>query len=475
MKILKANSKGINLKKGVLVLFFLAVFSFFVTINILYFKGPTIKLFGHDKEIVNIHGNYNEKGFSAKYIYFNLNNQVKVDGNVDTSNPGEYQISYSLKYKNKKYQKVRKVEVKDLIAPLITLNQNSVACPNKEFVETGYEVTDNYDKDLQDKVKVTKTKKAWFYEVEDSSGNVYSTKRTIIYEDKESPVITLNNNPINVYINSNYTEPGYVVSDNCTDNLESKVSVSGSVDTSKEGTYTLVYSVTDESGNSTQATRTVNVVSRSAFVSKAVYLTFDDGPSANITPQILDVLKEENVKATFFVNDHGRGLDYLIKRAYLEGHTIASHTMSHNFYTVYTSEDAFFNEIDGMHNIIYNITGKRNKIFRFPGGSSNTVSKYNAGIMTKLVNLADNQGYLFYDWTIDSNDAGGARTKEAIYYNVTKYMGYNSLNIVLMHDSSDKYATLGALRDIIKYGKDNGFVFLPITETTPQARHHVNN
>lgn len=465
----------VNLKQIGLGLYFLMVFSFFITVNILYFKGPSINLLGHKKEIVNINGNYNEKGFSAKYIYFNLNNQVKVNGHVDTSNTGKYQIIYSLKYKNKKYQRIRTVEVKDQIAPIITLNENSVACPNKEFIETGYEVTDNYDNNLKDKVRVTKTKDTWFYEVEDSSGNVYTTERKIIYEDKEAPTITLNGDSINIYLNSNYTDSGYSVSDNCTDNLESKVKISGSVDTSKIGTYTLVYKVTDESGNSAEVKRIVNVVDRPKFISKAVYLTFDDGPSSNITPQILDILKEENVKATFFVNDHGRGLDYLIKRASLEGHTIASHTMSHNFYSVYTSETTFFNEIDGMHNIIYNITGKRNKIFRFPGGSSNTVSRYNPGIMTRLVNLADSQGYLFYDWTIDSNDAGGAKTKETVYNNVTRYMGYNSLNIVLMHDSSDKYATLAALRDIIRYGKDNGFVFLPITETTPQSRHYVNN
>ena len=257
--------------------------------------------------------------------------------------------------------------------------------------------------------------------------------------------------------------------------MKNKVKITGTVDTKKLGKYIITYEVTDESGNKTKETRTVNVVNRPIFVSKAIYLTFDDGPSANITPKILDILKEEGAHATFFINDHGRNLDYIIKRAVDEGHTVASHTLSHNFYSVYASENAFFKEIDGVHNIIYNASGKRNKIFRFPGGSSNTISRFNPKIMTRLVKMADSNGYLFYDWTIDSNDAGGSNTKESIYNNVTKYMGYQSLNIVLMHDSANKYATLNALRDIIRYGKQNGFTFLPITETTPQSRHHINN
>lgn len=469
----KANIFKEKIKYSLIFSLLIIIFSVYLLLIFLYIRGPIIYLSNLDKDTININSEYKEFGYKARYIYHDLTRNVLVQNNIDLNKFGNYSIIYKLKYKNKEYKKVRKIKVSDIESPVIILNDNNIACPNQEFIETGYEVIDNYDDDLLDKVEVLKTHDEWIYKVKDKSGNESKAIRKIIYEDTKSPVITLINPDINVYINSNYTEPGYKVSDNCDKNLS--VKVSGSVDTSKLGKYIITYEVTDESLNKTQVSRTVNVVNRPIFVNKAVYLTFDDGPSSDITPKILDILKEEGVKATFFVNDHGRGLDYLIKRAHDEGHTVASHTLSHNFYSVYSSENAFFKEIDAVHNIIYNITGKKNKIFRFPGGSSNTISRFNPGIMTRLVKRADNNGYLFYDWTIDSNDAGGSNTKEAIYNSVTKYMGYKSLNIVLMHDSAYKYATLNALRDIIRYGKSNGFTFLPITESTPQARHHINN
>lgn len=469
------NKKREKLKKMLLLLFLIIIGGLYIFLNILYFRGPVINLEGKLEETININSIYKESGYKAKYICYDVTNQVQINNNINFEKIGDYEVVYQIKYKNKNYKKVRKIHVADIEAPIITLNENSYACPNKEFNETGFIVSDNYDQDLKNKVEVEKNKDKWIYKVKDKSGNETMVERKIIYEDKDAPIITLNSPIYNIYVNSTYVEPGFTVKDNCSESLKNKVKITGQVDTSKLGKYFITYEVMDESSNKTEVKRTVNVIKRPGFVNEVIYLTFDDGPSANITPQILDILKEENVKATFFVNDHGRHLDYLIKRAVNEGHTVASHTASHNFYYVYSSEETFFNEIDAVHNIIYNLTGKKNKIIRFPGGSSNTISRFNPGIMTKLVKAADARGYIFYDWTIDSNDAGGSNTKKAIYNNVVKYMGYRYLNIVLMHDSADKYATLAALRDIIKYGKNNGFSFLPITETTPQARHHVNN
>lgn len=458
-----------------LVLFSFLIGSTYILINFLYFRGPIINLKGLNEETININSKYKEAGYDSHYLFYDMTDEVNTINGVKTDKIGDYKIVYKLKYKNKNYTQIRNIHVRDTEPPTIILNDNSYACPNGEFVETGYEIKDNYDKELKDKIKIKKEKDKWIYSIKDNSGNKTTVERKITYKDVEKPKIELTNPTYSIYINSIYSDPGYKITDNCSQDLNNKVKISGEVNTSQLGKYTISYEVTDESGNNTKVERTVNVVNQPVFINKTVYLTFDDGPSSNITPQILDILREEGAKATFFINDKGRGLDYIIKRASDEGHTVASHTATHNFYSVYSSETAFFNEIESVHNLIYNVTGKSNRIFRFPGGSSNLISRYNPGIMTRLVNEANNRGYLYYDWTIDSNDAGGANTKEQVYYNVVNYMGYRSLNIVLMHDAGNKYATLGALRDIIRYGKSNGFTFLPITDTTPQAKHHVNN
>jgi len=133
-----------------------------------------------------------------------------------------------------------------------------------------------------------------------------------------------------------------------------------------------------------------------------------------------------------------------------------------------------FNQI---FSVLYEkITGIESKIMRFPGGSSNTVSKsYSKGIMTYLSNEVLNRGYHYFDWNVSSLDAGGAKTKEQVYKNVVNNLKFNRANIVLMHDFENNYKTLNALSDIIDYGLANGYEFLSIDMTTPLVRHGVNN
>ena len=191
---------------------------------------------------------------------------------------------------------------------------------------------------------------------------------------------------------------------------------------------------------------------------------------------MLDILKEENVKATFFVTNKSNTLNYLIKREYDEGHTVGLHTASHDYKKIYSSSESYFNDLNIIENKVKNITGKDSKIIRFPGGSSNTISKkYQKGIMTYLTNEVINRGYIYFDWNISSGDAGGAKNSNDVYYNVTSKLSKDKTNIVLMHDFENNYKTLNAIRDIIKYGKDNGYTFDVITKDTPQIVHHVNN
>lgn len=452
-------------------------------LGFIYIKGPIIVLNGEENISINLNEEYKEIGYKVSYLFKNLNNKVKVSNNIDNTKLGEYEVTYKLKYKNKEYTKIRKVTIVDTEAPVITLENSdaSYACPNQEYVEQGYSVTDNYDEDLTDKVEIIKNSDNWIYKVKDSSGNETNITRNIIYQDIENPTITLSGNAsITIYKGNNYNEPGFSASDNCNGDITDKVKVTNNINNNTVGTYDVVYTVKDEQGNEASVTRKVNVINKvvsnynPVYSSTTIYLTFDDGPSSNITPKILDILKEEGVKATFFVTDQGRGLDYIIKRAYDEGHTVAIHTSTHNYKQIYASEEAFFNDLTNMGNIIKNVTGYDPKITRFPGGSSNTVSRFNPGIMTRLTREVTNRGYLYYDWSIDSEDAAGANQSK-IYSNVTRGMGHYKTNIVLMHDSGAKFGTLNALRDIIRYGKEHGFTFDRITENTPQVKHGVNN
>lgn len=205
--------------------------------------------------------------------------------------------------------------------------------------------------------------------------------------------------------------------------------------------------------------------------SKVIYLTFDDGPSRN-TSYILDVLKSENVKATFFIT--GKGSDYIIKREYEEGHSIGLHTYSHNYKAIYSKVDAYFQDIEAVNQRLCDITTTRSKIVRFAGGSSNTISRrYKKGIMSELTKEVIARGYKYYDWNIDSGDASGVYNCNRIYNNVVKNLKSNRVNMVLMHDS--KKCTLKVLKKVIDYGKSNGYKFKKITYETEMITQKVNN
>lgn len=115
------------------------------------------------------------------------------------------------------------------------------------------------------------------------------------------------------------------------------------------------------------------------------------------------------------------------------------------------------------------------KIIRFPGGSSNTVSKFNKGIMSYLTRDVVSNGYHYFDWNVDSGDAWNARNSYEVYNNVIYNLSMNRSNVVLMHDFSGNYKTLNALDDIIRTARNNGYVFDKITYNTPMIVHSVNN
>lgn len=193
---------------------------------------------------------------------------------------------------------------------------------------------------------------------------------------------------------------------------------------------------------------------------KRVFLTFDDGPSKTVTPLILDLLKKENIKATFFLL--GSRVEYnpdLVKRAYDEGHYIANHGYSHQYSSIYSSIDSILDEYNKTEQCIQKALGDSNyhsNLFRYPGGSNG--GKYNKLKQEAKEVLKQNQ-IAYLDWNALSNDAAGAKTKEELINNIKSTVGGKSSVVILMHDASDKILTYETLPDVISFLREQGYKF----------------
>lgn len=472
------NDLNINKKKNnILTIIISSILLLLIILS--YLSIPKIKLIG-DKEInLSYKDEYKEDGYIIKNIGKDYNKEVNINNNIEEHKVGEYQVEYSIKYLFFNIKKIRKVNIIDKDKPIIRVDNNPIKiCPLDNLEEIEYYSYDEYDGDITSSVIVMEDKDYVTFKVKDSSLNEDILKVKLIRIDEDKPVINLKGDSvIYLYGNTKYQEPGYSAEDNCDGDITDKVVVSGEV-LDDIGEYTINYTVVDSSNNKSVITRKVirknnSIPSNNGYIHNGeIYLTFDDGPSEDTTGYILDVLKEEGVKATFFVTCNGP--DYLIKRMYDEGHTVALHTASHNYSYVYSSVDNYFNDLEKVRNRVKNITGYDSKIIRFPGGSSNTISRsYQYGIMSQLTNMVIEKGYRYYDWNVDADDAGHAYSSSQVYNNVVNHLSYNRANMVLMHDI--KYQTKDAIRDIIRYGKNDGYTFKKIENDTYMIRHGVNN
>ncbi|MCB2290017.1 polysaccharide deacetylase [Clostridium sp. CS001] len=194
---------------------------------------------------------------------------------------------------------------------------------------------------------------------------------------------------------------------------------------------------------------------------KIAYLTFDDGPSSN-TLAILKILKQYDIKATFFVNGHPDFAD-LYKQISDDGHVLANHTYSHDYKSVYSSVDNFKKDVKKLDTYLTEITGKEpNYILRYPGGSNNHISRSYGGmeIMNSVIKDMNKEGYKYFDWNVDSTDASVFRqTKENIVHAVLTESSSVKHAVILMHDLNPKTTTVQALPEIIEGLKSQGFIF----------------
>lgn len=202
---------------------------------------------------------------------------------------------------------------------------------------------------------------------------------------------------------------------------------------------------------------------------KKVYLTFDDGPSTG-TEEILAILREYNVKATFFVV--GKEDDYsmeMYKKIVEEGHTLGMHSYSHQYSTIYQSVEEFSKDIERLEKLLKKATGEDVKLFRFPGGSSNLVS--NIG-MQEFIKYLNAEGITYFDWNVSSGDATSKSLEpEALVQNVVQDVGIYKNSVVLMHDAADKPNTVEALPILLEELQKMDVDILPITEDVKPIQH----
>ncbi|MBQ6850245.1 MAG: polysaccharide deacetylase [Oscillospiraceae bacterium] len=188
---------------------------------------------------------------------------------------------------------------------------------------------------------------------------------------------------------------------------------------------------------------------------KMIYLTFDDGPSPR-TEEILDILKKYDIKATFFVIKTKDEYIPFMKRAVEEGHTIGVHSYSHKYNEIYRSVDAYLDDFTKCYNYIYDNTGYKPEIYRFPGGS---VNNYNAATRRDIVAEMSRRGYIYFDWNVESNDSSRGKDATSIYNSVINGCKGKSRAIIIFHDSTSKKSTVQALENIIITLKEDGWQF----------------
>ena len=468
--------------KGLYIILILSILLLGSLIYINYFTSEMHFTGAEEEETIEVLSKY--KGDNLSVCYGNkircVKTEYKTIGSVDPNKVGTYNIVYEAKHKNKKYTFKKTVKVVDTVNPELTVEGNfDHVCPNGTVSNVKLSATDNYDGDISSKIEYVLKGGKMTYIVSDSSGNKAIKEFDATINDNEMPSIILKgSSTMYLMVGTKYTEPGYTAIDVCDGDLTKDVVVSGGVDTSKAGSNELSYVVKDSSGNTQIAKRKIVVYNRNnaqvgSVTGKIIYLTFDDGPCA-YTPRLLDILAKYNAKVTFFVSAQYPSYLYVLEREHNEGHTVALHSYTHKYDQIYASVDAFMNDFNRMQAVIKQYTGSEAKLFRFPGGSSNTVSrKYSPGIMSVLTTKLESEGYRYFDWTISSGDAGGTTSSDKIVQTVINAVGENKANVILMHDI--KSYTVDSIERIVQWGLANGYTFLPLTENSPVVHQKVNN
>ncbi len=360
---------------------------------------------------------------------------VEADSLAEPVRPGEYTIRYAAAYRDLTAEGSYRIRVVDTVPPEITVDEKTYT----------FSCSDNVDGDITDAVVVEDQGAQVTLRAADSSGN---TAEAIFVRDVIAPVITLGDGLLD-----------YTCFDETDGDITDRVQY-------YESDGVMYYTAADSRGNTAEASKRITGGNR------VVYLTFDDGPGP-CTEQLLDILKKYDVKATFFVVGSSDYID-LLPRIAAEGHSIGAHAFRHNYKRVYSSDEAYFEDLALVQQAISDRIGAQTSLIRFPGGSSNTVSRsYSQGIMTRLTREVTERGYAYFDWNVSSGDAGATTSTQTVIANVENGILRQNVAVVLQHDVKD--FSVAGVEEIIRWGKSNGFVFLPLTGQSTAPHHGVSN
>ena len=407
-------------KRAVRICFYFLILLSALLLILMLVNRPVIHidLSGSSTEKIDYSTDYKDPGAKAYrtgslFTFLHKDLSVRTHGKVDTKKVGTYKITYQASYGRSHASVVRKVEVVDRKAPVITLynNPDIKTMEGQPYQEEGYKAEDDYDGDLTSKVTAREKNGKVYYTVKDSSGNAGHAERKVVYAPKES---------------------------------EKPKAVEGPTGAGDE---------------------------------KTIYLTYDDGPGP-YTDQVLEILAKYNVKATFFTTSVNSDYRDRIAKEAAAGHTVAIHTYSHDYAKIYANTAAYWADFDRQNAVLKELTGHGSTLFRFPGGSSNLVSKkYTPGIMTTLAEQAEEKGLTYFDWNVSSGDGGNPLPTDTVFNNVITQVTKNTANghpsVVLQHDT--KLYSVNAIGRIIEWGQANGYHFEPLSNWSYNAHHHVQN
>lgn len=368
---------------------------------------------------------------------------------------------------------------------IILVNADAVIEVTSEgkFNEPGYRAQDSHDGDLTKQVEVSYTNDEILYFVTDASGNSTAVSRRVYHKDETAPIITLKgDNPYYLKVGDIYVEPGYTASDDTDGDMTGHVSITGGkIESHEVGLYTQAYSVVDTSGNSTVAVRNIvvtNVLPEEVEIDvnpkdengnsldKVIYLTFDNGPSKN-TEKLLRILDKYGVKATFFVTNLYPDYNYVIRDIFDKGHSLGvlSYTVNDR---LYRSAADYLDDFNQMQDIIIDQTGEPAMLYRFINGSSYKGYGSHRSIRN-IANTLASEGYSYFDWNVMSGDDLPDSNANSVYEYVISCCEDKDICVILQHD--DKGFSVNAVENIIQWGLDNGYTFLPLTSDTGIVHH----
>lgn len=470
--------KNITIKGKITIVALLVVLIVSVIVCYFMFRCPIV--FKQE----NIKVEINEEFDALKNVEKVKNGNIK-DIKVNTKNVkfdklGKYKVIYT--FNDKDYE--IPLEVVDTKKPKFDIVDLDIDLGMKVKAK---DMVTNIDDATKTKIKFKKKYKfnhegeiSVVVQVIDEAGNVSEKKGKVkLFKDDIGPEINGIEEMTIVKGEKVDYKLGISVSDNRDPNPTLNIDDS-KVNVDKLGRYKVIYTAKDRSGNKVVKERIIKVVEKKNIGTlqqsneKIVYLTFDDGPSEN-TDKILTILDQYQAKATFFVTGCHQEYNYLIKKAYQKGHTIGLHSYQHEYPDIYQSKNAYFNDLDKIGKMVKEIIGFTPHYIRFPGGSSNKVSKnYCTGLMTILTKEVIKQGYQYYDWNGDTNDASSNNV--SVHEIISSATNENHQNIVILaHDTNAKNTTVEALPSIISFYQKKGYSFQAINDESFYVHHHVQN